>query len=334
MRRRAFSGAFSRLLGGVMAASTAWPSLLSAQQKAMPVIGWLSGSALVPTTTPNGAAFRQGLGEAGYVEGQNVAFENRWADGHFNRLPALAADLVGRKVDVIVAVADSAAHAAKNATSTIPIVFIGGDDPVAAGLGDSLARPGGNITGITVLTGALNPKRLDLLREIAPQADAIALLVNPDNQATGRVIRDMQEATRPGGLRFHILKAGSASEIDAAFASLAQQQASALVVDADVFFFGQREQIVTLAARHAVPAIYGARDFVAAGGLVSYGTIISAAFHQVGLYAGRILKGAKPVDLPVMQPTVFEMVINLKTAAALGLTIPPPLLAGADEVIE
>jgi putative ABC transport system substrate-binding protein len=330
MKRRAFN----ILLGGTAAASAAWPSLLGAQQRAMPVIGWLSGNAPVPATNPYATAFREGLSEAGYVEGRNVAFENRWADGHFDRFPELVADLIGRKVDVIVAVSDPAVHAARNATLMIPIVFIGGDDPVAAGLGTSMARPVGNLTGITVLTGELNPKRLELLQELVPKAAAIALLVNPDNQATGRVIRDVQEATRRSKVQLHILRAGAESEIDAAFATLVELKAEALIVDADQLFSNQSEKIAGLAARHAIPAVYGFRGFAVAGGLISYGASVAAVFRQAGVYTGRILKGAKPADLPIMQPTKFEMVINLKTAKALGITIPQSILARADEVIE
>ena len=329
MRRREFS----TLLGGAATASTVWPFAARAQQKATPVIGYLGGATPGPSA-PTVAGFRQGLSETGYVEGQNVAIEYRWAEGRYDRLPALAADLVGRKVDVIVAGADPAARAAKNATSTIPIVFIAGGDPVGEGLVASLARPGGNLTGVSFLAAELNPKRFELLSELVPQARVIALLVNPNIPATERVMRDVQEAARAKGVQLHILKASTESEIDAAFAALVQRQAGALVVSADPFFYSRREQIVALAARHAVPAIYEFREFATAGGLISYGTSLTAVFRQVGIYAGKILKGAKPADLPVVQPTTFELVINLKTAKALGLTIPPSILSRADEVIE
>ena len=280
------------------------------------------------------AAFRRGLSETGYVEGQNLAIEYRWAEGRFDRLPALAADLVGRKVDVIVAGTDPAAHAAKNATSTIPIVFITGDDPVGQGLVASLARPGGNLTGVSFLTRELHPKRLELLSELVPQAKVIALLVNPTIPATERMMPAMQKAAQANGVQLHVLKASTEREIDAAFASLVQRQAAALIVASDPFFFIRREQIVVLASYLSVPAIYVAPEFATAGGLISYGTSNTFVFRQVGIYTGKILKGAKPADLPVMQPTTFELVVNLKTAKALGLTIPPSILSRADEVIE
>jgi putative ABC transport system substrate-binding protein len=328
MRRREFS----TLLGGAATASTVWPFAARAQQKATPVIGYL-GISTPSLAARNVAAFRQGLSETGYVEGQNLAIEYRWTEGRFDRLPALAADLVGLKVDVIVAGFPSAAHAAKSATSTIPIVFTSGD-AVGESLVASLARPGGNLTGVSFLIIELNPKRFELLSELVPQAKVIALLVNPNYPATERVIRAVQEAARANGVQLHILKASTESEIDAAFAALVQRQAGALVVSADPFFFIRREQIVALAARHAVPAIYEWRQFVVEGGLTSYGTSVTAAFRQVGIYTGKILKGAKPADLPVVQPTTFELVVNLKTAKTLGLTIPPSILSRADEVIE
>jgi len=279
------------------------------------------------------AAFHQGLGETGYVEGQNLAFEYRWAEGRYDRLPALAADLVVRNVDLIAADGIPAALAAKTATSTIPIVFAVGD-PVDLGLVASLARPGGNLTGVSTMAPELSPKRLELLSELVPQVGVIALLVNPNNSNTERTTRDMQEAARAKGVQLHILTAGTESEIDAAFATLVQLHAGALVVGGDPFFANRREQLVTLAATHGVPAIYQSREFAEAGGLISYGLNFTAAFRQVGIYAGRILKGVKPDDLPVQQPTTFELVVNLKTAKALGLTVPPSILARVDEVIE
>jgi putative ABC transport system substrate-binding protein len=319
-------------LGGALA----WPLAARAQQKAMPVVGFLStGNASPGPVAPLVAAFRQGLSETGYVEGQNVAIEYRWAEGHYDRLPALAADLVGRKVDVIVSTGGTpTALAAKNATSTIPIVFRAGIDPVGAGLVASLARPGGNLTGVSMLIDELTRKRLELLSELVPQAKVIALLVNPKNPATENVMRDVQEAARVKGLQLPILKANSESEIDAAFATLVQLQAGALVVAADPFLTSRREQLVALATRYAVPAIYAWREFAEAGGLISYGSSLTTAFRQLGNYAGKILKGAKPADLPVQQSTRFELVINLKTAKARGLTIPQSLLLRADELIQ
>jgi putative ABC transport system substrate-binding protein len=329
MRRRDFGN----LLGG-MAAFTTWSPPLNAQQKATPVIGFL-GIATPSLAELYVAALRQGLSETGYVEGQNLTIEYCWAEGHYDRLPALAADLVGRKVDLIVAAGGSpAAHAAKGATSTIPIVFASSDDPVAAGLVTSLARPGGNLTGVSALSFELNAKRFELLSELVPQARVIALLVNPNLPTTEHVMRAVQEAARAKGVQLHILKVSTEGEIDAAFASLVQRQAGALVVSADPFFFVRREQLVALAARHAVPAVYEWRVFATAGGLISYGSSFMAVYRQAGIYAGKILKGAKPADLPVVQPTAFELVINLKTAKALGLTIPPSILSRADEVIE
>jgi putative ABC transport system substrate-binding protein len=326
MRRREFS----ILLGGAATASAVRP--LSAQ-KATPVIGYI-GIGTPVGGTAGVDALRKGLSETGYVEGQNLVIEYRWAEGRLDRLPALAVDLVGRKVDVIVSGGDPAAHAAKNATSTIPIVFIAGDDPVRQGLVASLARPGGNLTGISFLTAELHAKRFELLSELVPQAKVIALLVNPTIPATEPVIRAVQEVARPSGVEFHILKASTESEIDAAFAALVQRPAGALLVFSDPFFNSRREQLVALAARHAVPAIYDFRQFATAGGLISYGASLTAIYRQIGIYAGKLLKGAKPADLPVMQPTAFELVINLKTGKALGLTIPPSILARANEVIE
>jgi putative ABC transport system substrate-binding protein len=326
MRRREFL----LLLGGAMTA----PRAVGAQQKAVPVIGYVSLGAPGPNESYV-VAFRQGLSESGYVEGQNLAVEYRWAGGHADWLAALAADLVSRKVDLIVTVGGTpAALAAKNATSTIPIIFFTGNDPVATGLVASFARPGGNLTGVAVMATELMPKRLELLHELVPQARRIALLVNPTILATEGVIKDMQEAASTKGVQLSVVKASTESEIETAFATLIQLQAAALVVSVDSFFTSQREQLVALASRYAVPAIYSGRDFAIPGGLITYGTLNTAVFRLLGVYAAKILKGAKPADLPVEQPTRFELVVNLKTANALGLTIPPSILARADEVIE
>jgi putative ABC transport system substrate-binding protein len=317
------------LLGGAITASRS----LRARQKAMPVVGYLPSGKHTPSNR-FAAAFREGLSETGYVEGQNVAIEYRSGQGRYGRLPALVADLIARKVDVIAVFSIPATQAAKNATSTIPIVFAIGADPVEFGLVTSLARPGGNLTGVSALLVELMAKRLDLLSELVPEPRVTALLVNPNNPNAERVIRDVQEAARAKGVQLVILKAGSESEIDAAFASFVRPQAGGLVVASDPFFDSQREQLVALAARHAIPAIYEWREFAAAGGLISYGPSLTALFRQVGNYVGKILNGAKPADLPVQQPTRFELVINLKTAKALGLTVPQTILARADEVIE
>ena len=326
MRRRDFIA----FLGG---AAAAWPLAARAQQKAMQVVGYLHPGWAHPEAVLTLADFRQGLSEAGYVEGQSLAIEYRWAENHYDRLTALAADLVGRKVNVIAAIGN-AALPAKNATSTIPIVFMGVGDPVGMGLVASLARPGGNLTGFTNLNTELHPKRLELLSELVPQARVIALLVNPNSGNTERIIRDVQEAARAEGVRLAIVKAGTEGEIDAAFSSLVELHVGALVVAGDVLFANQREKFVALASRHSVPASYMWPDFAAAGGLISYGINNNAVWRQAGVYAGRILKGEKPADLPVQQPTKFELAINLKTANALGLTIPPLILARADKVIE
>ena len=306
---------------------------LHAQQKAMPVIGYL-GNISPGVSAPGLVGFRQGLSETGYIEGQNVAIEYRWAEGHYDRLPALAAELVGRKVDVIVTSSTPAIQAAKAATSTIPIVFFGGGDFVALGLVASLARPGGNLTGISIMSPELNPKRLDLLSQLVPQASVIALLVNPSNAIAEVTIRDVQEAARAKGVQLQILRAGTEAEIDSAFAALVQLRAGALVAASDPFFNSRREQLVALASHHAVPAIWEWREFAEAGGLISYGSSLTGMWRPVGIYVGKILKGANPADLPIQQPTKFELVINLKTAKALGLTLPQSLLAAADEVIE
>jgi putative tryptophan/tyrosine transport system substrate-binding protein len=329
MRRRDFGTA---LVGAF--ATAAARSSTHAQQAAMPLIGYLSGGS-PRFYALHIAAFRRGLEETGYVEGQNVAVEYQWAEGRYDRLPALAADLVKSKVNLIAASGGpNAAGAAKAASQTIPIVFTSAGDPVMIGLVASLARPGGNLTGVSFLAVELNPKRFELLRELVPQAKVIALLVNPNNTNTGRVIRDIQEAAFSTGVQLLILKASSEGEIDAAFASLVQSHVRALFVATDPFLDSRTEHHVALAARHTIPAIYGLREFVERGGLISYGPSLTAVYRQAGVYAGRILKGAKPADLPVLQPTAFELVVNLKTANALGLTIPPSILARADEVIE
>jgi putative ABC transport system substrate-binding protein len=318
------------LLGGAMIAART----LRAQPKAMPVIGFL-GLASPGPFAPFVAAFRQGLNQTGYVEGQTVAIEYRWAEGRYDRLPELAADLVGRSVDVIAASGGAAsALAAKGATSTIPIVFIGVRDPVERGLVASFARPGGNLTGFTNFGGELTPKRLELLSELVPQPGVIALLVNPNNPFNEPMIPDVQEAARAKGVQLQILKAGTEGEIEATFATLVQLHVAALLIGSDPFFNSRREQLVALAARHAVPAIYEWREFAAIGGLISYGTSLTGIWRQFGDYVGRILAGAKPADLPVQQPTRFELVVNLKTAKTLGLTVPPSILDRADEVIE
>jgi putative tryptophan/tyrosine transport system substrate-binding protein len=318
------------------AATAGWSLPLGAQQKTAPVIGWLSVGnetrGLFPSIVPE---LRRGLHEAGYVEGKNLTIEYRFADGHYDRLPALAADLVRRKVDLIMtAGGNSPPLAVRGASQTIPIVFETGDDPVEAGLIASLARPGGHATGVCNLFGELAPKLLDLLVELVPQTRVIALLVNPGNYGAESAIKGGQQAASTKQVKLPILKAATASEIDAAFSSLAQLQAGALIIAADALFIIQRQQLLTLAARYAVPTIYFVGQFVVAGGLISYGVNFGAVYRQVGVYAGKILKGAKPADLPVEQPTKFELAVNLKTARALGLAIPPSILARADEVIE
>jgi putative ABC transport system substrate-binding protein len=303
---------------------------LRAQQKTVPVVGYLSAGSGGPYVV----AFREGLSETGFVEGQNLAIEYRWVEDRYDRLPALAADLVARKVDLIVTVGGTPpARAAKNATSTIPVIFVGGD-PIADGLVASLARPGGNLTGMIFMTVEMLPKRLELLSELVPHAGVIGLLVNPNNPIPEPIMRDMQDAARAKGLQLLLLKAGTETEIDTAFATLVQLHVGALVLGPDPFLNSRREQLITLAARDAVPMIYDFRENAAVGGLISYGPSLAAAHRQAGIYAGKILKGAKSADLPIQQPTKFELVVNLKTAKALGLTVPPSILARADEVIE
>jgi putative ABC transport system substrate-binding protein len=319
----------------LLAGTTTVPRALRAQQKIIPVIGHISMYS-PPDFAGFVAALREGLRETGYVEGQNLLVEHRWAEGRYDRLPALAAELVGRKVDAIVTDGGaSPALAAKNATSTIPIVFLIGADPVATGLVASFARPNSNLTGVAMQLSELVPKRLELVSELVPQAKLIALLVNPNNTtSTERMVQETKHAAAAKGLQLQILNAGTGTEIDAVFTSLVQLQADALLVAADPFFDSRRGQIVGLAARHAIPAIYGLRDYVMAGGLISYAPYLAHMYHRVGIYAGKILNGVKPADLPVEQPAKFELMVNLETAKALGLTIPPSILGRADEVIE
>ena len=319
------------LFGGTVAA---WPCTAHAQH-ATPVVGFLNSVSPGPWTDLV-AAFRKGLSETGFVEGQNVAIEYRWAEGRYDSLPALADDLVRRRVGVIVATGGSpAALAAKAATATIPVVFISGgaSDPVRLGLVGSMNRPGGNATGIHFVI-ALEPKRLEMLRELVPSAGLIAVLLNPRGPGATRQLRAIEDAARAVSQPIQVLNASTDAEIDTAFADLVRERAGAVLIGADPFFNSRRGQLVGLAAHHRVPAIYELREFVAAGGLISYGNDLREAYRQVGLYTGRILKGERPAELPVVQPTEFELVINLKTAKALGLDIPPTLLARAGEVIE
>ena len=327
MRRREFI----KLLSGAAAAS---PLTVRAQQQPMPVVGFLNAASPGPLRQQV-AAFREGLKESDYVEGRNVAVEYRWAEGQYDRLPALVADLVRQQVSVIVSGGGApAVLAAKAATTTIPIVFSLGADPVGLGVVASLNRPGGNITGVYQFTSGLEAKRLGLLHEMIPKATPIAVLVNPNFADAENQLRDVEEAAARLEVQLVIVRANAESDFDAAFSTLVRQRAGALLVCSSPFFNGRREQLVVLAARHAVPAIFERRDFAAAGGLMSYGTSLADAYRQVGVYAGQILRGAKPADLPVVQSTKFELVINLSTAKALGLTVPPQLLARADEVIE
>jgi putative tryptophan/tyrosine transport system substrate-binding protein len=327
MKRREFI----TLLGG---ATAAWPLAARAQQPAMPIIGFLSSRSPAESAS-DVAGFRQGLAQAGYVENQNLAIEYRWAENRYERLPALAADLVGRQVAVIAALGGPVtALAVKAATKTVPFVFITGVDPVKLGLVASFARPGGNATGLNIFITAIEAKRLGLLRELVPTAARIAVIVNPNSPEVDSQLNDVQTGADAVGCELQILRVSSEAEFDNAFATLAKSAVEALLVAADPFFNSQRERMVALAARHKIPAIYEARGYAVAGGLMSYGPNIPDAYRQVGLYTGQILKGAKPANLPVIQPTALELVINLKTARAFGIEVPPTLLARADEVIE
>jgi putative ABC transport system substrate-binding protein len=327
MRRRDF-------IKAIAGSAAAWPIAARAQQAAMPVVGF------VRITTPEdsvpfAAAFRRGLRESGYIDGQNVAIEYRYASNQIDRLPALMAELVSRRVAVLVATGGTiSGRAAKAATATIPVVFTTGDDPVKVGLVASLNKPGGNLTGVSVFNNRLGTKRFSLLHEFVPTASPIAILVNPTNKDTEDEARDVQDAARSLGVQVFVVSAGKADDLDGAFATLAQQRARALFVAGDAFFTGQRTQISILAARHGLPTSWNARIEVEAGGLMSYGGSLPDVYRQAGVVAGQILKGAKPADLPVQLPTIFELVINLRTAKTLGIEVPPTLLARADEVIE
>jgi putative tryptophan/tyrosine transport system substrate-binding protein len=320
---------FITLLGG----AAAWPWSARAQQPAMPVIGFLNPRSATDTVGLT-AAFRQALNEVGFVDDRNVAIEYRWASNQVDQLPALAAELVGRPAAVIAAFSTVGALAAKRATKTIPIVFLTSDDPVKVGIVASLARPGGNITGVSFVSATLGTKRFQLLHVLAPMADLIAMLMDPNSPESVNQSEDVQDAARALGQKLVMLPASTPEAIDLAFASLMQQRAGALLVSGGPSFLTRREQLITLAARHKIPTIYPNREYPTAGGLISYGANISDSYRQAGLYVGRVLRGDKPADLPVMQPTRFELVLNLKTAKALGVDVPPMLLALADEVIE
>ena len=326
MRRREFIRLFSSTV-------VAWPLTARAQQAAMPVIGLL-GSATASDWRPYVSAFHQGLRDTGYEEGRNVAIEARWADSQYDRLPAMAAELVQRQVNVIVAFSTPAARAAKATTTTIPVVFTTNRDPVQIGLVASLSRPGGNVTGATNLGVEVDSKLLELLHDAVPSAKVIAVLINPTNFNTETVSRRLQPAARTFGVQLHVLNASTERDFDTAFATLHQLRADGLVVVQDVFFTTQSRQLAALAIRHAVPAIFQEREFAVAGGLMSYTGSVPDEYRQAGVYTGRVLKGEKPADLPIVQVTKFELVINLKTAKALGLNVPNGLLNAADEVIE
>jgi putative tryptophan/tyrosine transport system substrate-binding protein len=321
---------FITLLGG----AAAWPIVARAQQPAVPVIGILASVSPAPYASYI-AAVKEGLRQTGYVEGRNVAIEYRWAEGQYDRLPQQAIELVDRGIAVIVLVGGGpTTAAAKAATATIPIVFVTGEDPVKSGAVASLNRPGGNATGVSLLTVAMEAKRLQLLHELMPNAAVVAIIVNPNNPQADEQLQELQAAARTLGVQVEAFKAGSPSEIDAAFAKLVERRASALHIAADAFFNTRREQFVVLSARHALPAIFHFREFAAAGGLMSYGPSLTDAYRQEGIYAGRILKGEKPAEMPVQQAVKIELVINMQTARALGLTVPLPLLGRADEVID
>jgi putative ABC transport system substrate-binding protein len=327
MQRRAFI----TLLGG---AAAAWSLAARAQQPATPVIGFLSGRSPGEAATVVNA-FRQGLGETGYFEGKNVTIEYRWAEGHYDRLPALASELVNRRVTVIAATGgDVSALAAKAATATIPIVFTAGGDAVKIGLVSSFNKPGGNVTGVNLFFTEMGAKRLELLRQLIPNATAIAMLVNPNNPTALTDVQAVQTGARSIGVQVNTVDAGRDNDFEPVFMALGAQKISALLIGDDPFLLSQRDQLVRLSARYAIPTIYFSRDFATAGGLISYGTNIDNGYRQAGVYVGRILMGDKPADLPVLQPTKFELVLNLKTAKALGLDVPTTLLASADEVIE